>query len=153
MRLLHYRKLQPSIFPIDAVEQHANAHARTIAPAAICAADFARVLAVAVAVVRQRMERHQALNKQLAELNEEAVLRDRKDDGVEVFADSIFHEFQLLGLDQFALCVRSPALGLARLLTDCDKFAVLIRSGEVAGRRCAKPLRRTSNLRLLCARG
>ena len=102
--------------------------------ATIAAADFTCVLAVCVAVVRKRMQRHQALHKELTELNEEAVLCHGKNDGVEVFAHSIFHELQLLGLDQFALCIRGPALGVTRLLPNGGKFAVFVRSGEVACR-------------------
>ena len=71
-----------------------------------------------IAVVLQRCQRHKPFNKQIVQLHEEPILRTRENDGVEVLADAVLHELDLLPLDQFALRIVGTPLRLARLHGD-----------------------------------
>src|SRR5580700_6961400 len=80
--------------------------------------DLPRVLVVGVEVIGKRVQRDQSFNKQVSELDEEAELCDTGDQSVEILADAILHELDLLPLHQFTLSIVGAALGLARLFGD-----------------------------------
>src|SRR4051812_17378061 len=86
---LDHRKLQFPLQPVDAVEQDAQSLADGVGLARTLADDLARVLAVGVAVVGERGERHQALDEQVFEFDEEAELGHADDERRELVADAV----------------------------------------------------------------
>ncbi len=80
--------------------------------------DFAGVFAVGVVVVAERVDGNESLDEEVVELDEEAVFGGVENHGVEVFADAVAHELDLLPLDEFAFGFGGAALGLAGFLGD-----------------------------------
>ena len=90
--LLQNGKLNFLFHGIDAVDQHANSLSQAVSFARSLADDLARVLVVCVVVVGERIQRDQAFDEQVGQLDEETKLGDAGDQAVEVFADAVLHE-------------------------------------------------------------
>src|SRR5258708_4804692 len=61
-----------------------------------------------IAIILQRSQWHESFNKQIIQLNEETILRTRENDGIEVLANTVLHELDLLPLDQLPLGIIGP---------------------------------------------
>src|SRR5271154_519454 len=84
-------------------------------PAIPCPDNLPVSIAKKAPVILQRTQRHKPFNEKIIQLNKETVLRARKNDCVEVLANAILHELDLLPLDQLPLCIIGASLSLARL--------------------------------------
>ncbi len=102
----------------DAVENHLHTISCAEAAAPALADDLVRVFAPGVAVVAQRVDGDQALDKKVGELDEEAVFGGVEHQGGKFLADAVLHEANLLPLHQLALGLGGAALGLAGFLGD-----------------------------------
>ena len=72
--------------------------------------------------VGEGLDGDEALDEEVVELDEEAVLGAGEDGGLEVFADAVLHELDLLPLHQLALGVVGAALGLGGFEGDGGEF-------------------------------
>src|SRR4051812_28498437 len=79
-------ELQLALQAVDAVEQDAQPLADGVRLTRALADDLARVLAVSVAVIGERGERHQAFDEQIFQFDEEAELGDANDERWELVA-------------------------------------------------------------------
>ena len=61
----------------------------------------------------EALDGHQALDKKISQLDEQAVLRSAQNHSAEVFADAVAHKLRLLPHDQFALGIGGAALVFA----------------------------------------
>src|SRR2546423_8605242 len=114
----HQGELDLVLHVVDAVHKHAHFLAEGVFASPPLARDLLGVLAVSVAVVRHRRERHEAFDEHIEQLDEEAELGHADDQSLELFADAIAHELDLLPLHQLALGVVGAALGLAGFVGD-----------------------------------
>ena len=106
-------ELEAALGAVDAVEEDVDVLAH-LEDAAVAGADDGAVgVAEEVAVVLQGGDGDEAFDEEVVELDEEAVLGAGEDDGVEVLADAVLHEFDLFPLDELALGVVGSAFGLA----------------------------------------
>ena len=74
--------------------------------------DLADVLAVFEAVARKSIERHQSFDEHILQLDEESKTSGGNNQRVELIADPVDHELDLLPLDQLPFGLRRPALGV-----------------------------------------
>jgi len=126
---LQQRKLNLLLDGIDAIDENADLVTEAEGAAGVLSDDFARVLVEGVAVVDQGCERDEAFDEEICEFDEEAELGHADDQAVEVFADSVLHEFGFLPFHQFALGLVGAPLGLTGFLGDGVK--VFERDGAV----------------------
>ena len=84
--------------------------------------DLAGIFAVGVIVVAERVDGDKSLDEEVVEFDEESVFGGVEDHGVEVFADAVAHELDLLPFDEFAFGVGGAAFGLAGFLGDGGEF-------------------------------
>ncbi len=103
---------------IDAIENDAEAIADGVAVPAMITDDLACVFAVSVDIVDQAIERHQAFDEQIGELDEEPELGGVHDHRIEVFADAVLHELYLLPLDELPLGFGGASLVVGRFFGD-----------------------------------
>ena len=125
-----YGELNFLFYRVDAVHEHSNPLTQAVDLSVALADDLARVFVVGVAVVDQRVQRDQSFDKQIGELDKESELGDADDQAVEVFADAILHELDLLPLHQLALGFVGAALGVAGLFGDLVKLFERDRAGD-----------------------
>src|SRR5579864_6003509 len=95
---LHDRKLQLPLRRIDAIETHLQSVADGELTPRMRADDLARVLAVGVAIVGKRIDGDQPLDEQVLQLDEQSVLGGADDQGIELIAHAVDHEFHFLPL-------------------------------------------------------
>ena len=77
-----------------------------------------RVLAPGVAVVAERVDGYEALDKEISQLDEEAEFGGVEHQGGKLFAHLVLHEADFLPLDQFAFGFGGATLGLACFFGD-----------------------------------
>src|SRR5579863_87049 len=152
--LLKQRELNLLLHRINAVNQYANSLPQAVSFARALANDLLRAFVIHVAVVDQRVQRHQPFYEQIGQFDKESKLGDARDQPVEVVADSILHELHFLPFHQFALGVVRSALGLARLLGDVMQLVERNRPAqglEMRGLSSLRPRRRFClRTRFLC---
>ena len=73
-------------------------------------------------VVSEGRERHQTLDEEVGQFDEETELRNADDESIEVFTDTRLHELHFFPLHQLAFGIVSAALGVARLFSDFVEF-------------------------------
>ena len=110
--------MQAALDLVDAVEDDPQAIADREAAPTVVADDLAGVLAIGVDVVEQAAEGNEPLDEEIGELDEEAVFGGVHHHRVEVFADAVLHELDLLPLHQLALGFGGTALVVATLFGD-----------------------------------
>src|ERR1043165_1424320 len=98
--IFEYRELQFPFVRIDAVEDDAHLVADGELAAGALADDLADVLLISVLVARQRVDRNEAFDEEVGQLDEDAVLGGADDEGVEILADPLGHELHLFPVDQ-----------------------------------------------------
>src|SRR5258708_865580 len=130
-RFIEHRELDFLLHWINAIDKHPDSLPDAVDLARVLADDFARALMVGVTIVGQRIERDQALNEQIAQLDEETELGHAGNEAVEVLAHAVLHELYFLPRHQFALGVISASLGLTGLFGDVVEF--LDRDGPAQG--------------------
>ena len=86
-------EVQFSFYRVDSVQEDSEAVSHFVNLARVLAYDFAGVFVVSVAIVDQRVQGDQAFYEQVGEFYEESEFGDAGDQGVEVFADAVLHEF------------------------------------------------------------
>ena len=84
--------------------------------------DLVCVLAPGVAVVAQRVDGHQAFDKQIGQFDEQAVFVGVQHQRGKLLADAILHEADLLPLHEFAFGLCGAALGLAGFFGNLGEF-------------------------------
>src|SRR6266851_5625617 len=124
-------KLDFLLYRINPVDQHPHPLSHAVDLAAAQANDFARVFVISVAVVAQRVERHQTLHEKIGQFHEESILGHADDQAVEILSHPVRHELDLLPLHQFAFGLVSAALRLAGFFGDIVQF--LNRDGPAFG--------------------
>ena len=107
---------------IDPVDQHANSLPQAVDLVAALADNFAGIFVIGVTVVGQSIQRHQALHEEVGQLHEESILGHADNQSVEVFADAILHELDLLPFHELAFSFVGATLGLAGFLGDVMQF-------------------------------
>ena len=117
-------------YGIDAVDDHAELLADAVDLARVLSDNLARVFVKRVAVVDQRIERDEALDEEVGELDEESELSDAGDEAVEIFSDAVLHELHFLPFHELALGVVGAAFGMAGFFGDDVKFFERDRPGE-----------------------
>src|SRR2546423_12780371 len=90
--IFQYGELQLAFFRVDAVEDDAHFVADGKLATGALADDLADVLMISVLVARQRVDRDQAFDEEVGQLDEDAVLGGADDEGVEILADALGHE-------------------------------------------------------------
>jgi hypothetical protein len=88
--------------------------------------DLAYVLFVLEAVARQRIQRDEAFDEHVLQLDEEPEARGGNDQGVELVADPVDHELYLLPFDQLTLGFGSATLGFGRLIGDRMQIRLIL---------------------------
>ena len=84
--------------------------------------NLVRVLAPGIAVGAEGVDGDKPLDKEIGELDKEAVFGGVEDEGGELFADAVLHEADFLPLDQFALGFGGAALGVAGFFGDLGEL-------------------------------
>ena len=80
--------------------------------------DLPAVLVIEIAIARKRFDGHQSFDKKSANSTKKPKLRGADDERIELFADTVFHEFDFFPLDQFAFGFRRAALGERSVVAD-----------------------------------
>ena len=106
----------------NAVEDYLDPIACAEAAAGALADNFMRVLAPGVAIGTQRIDGHEALDKEIGELDKEAEFGGVEDEGGELVADAVLHEANFLPFDQLALSFGGAALVVAGFLGNLGEF-------------------------------
>ncbi len=117
-RFFHYSEVDLLFDRIDSVDDHAEAVSDAVDLARVLSDDLARVLVVGVAVVDECVERDEAFDEEVRELDEESKFGHAGDEAVEVFSHTVLHELDLLPFHELALGVVGAAFGLRRLFRD-----------------------------------
>ena len=104
--------------------------ARKLRPHAL-ADNLVRILAPRVAVVAQRVDRHQPLDKQVRQLDKQPILGRIQHQRGKLLAHPVLHEADLLPLHQLALGLGRAALGQAGLLRNLRQLR--LRNRRLAG--------------------
>src|SRR5271166_4743552 len=115
---LDQRKLQLPLQRLHAIQHYMNAVSDREHPPRTLSHDLASIFVIHVAVAGQRVDRHQPLDKELLQFHEKAEFRRADNQRVEIFADSLLHEFGFLPFHEFALGIRGPALGFGAVVAD-----------------------------------
>src|ERR1035441_3016644 len=100
--LFHNRELQPAFLCQDAIENHLHTIPCVETAACAFADNFVRVFTPGVAIVTQRVYRHQALNKEIGKFDEESVLGWIQHQACKLLADTVLHESNFLPLHQLS---------------------------------------------------
>ncbi len=116
------RKLQPPLLGKDAIQNHLDPVSGTEAAARTFADDFVCVFAPSVAIVAQRIDRHQSLDEEIGQFDKEPVFRGVQHQAGKFLADAVLHEADFLPLHQFALSFGGAALGEAGFLRNLGQL-------------------------------
>src|SRR5258708_7568 len=126
------RKLNFLFHRIDPIHDHPHFLSHTESLARALANDLARVLVISVMIVGQSGEGDESFYEHVRELDEGAVFGDANDEAIEIFADTVLHEFCFLPFHQLAFSVIGPAFGLAGFFG--DRVQLLQRDRTVGNR-------------------
>src|ERR1039458_1094087 len=109
--LLNNRELQSSFLRQNAIKDHLQPVSCAESAARALSNHFVRVFTPCVAVVAHRIDGYQSFDEHISQFNKQAKLRGVQHQRGKLLADPVFHEANLLPLDQFALGLICSSFG------------------------------------------